>query len=129
LAHDNPLAYRLMLRAVALDPGKYDYWKNLLTMQMAAGLYGDAANVLERLRELNRFGIHDVEIGKLTAKLAREMAAEGAAAPPTNLPHTVGEERTAQRDNQHAPPGLGGVAKHALEAPSRRTGRVGVGAP
>ncbi|MEW6560281.1 MAG: hypothetical protein AB1412_08795 [Pseudomonadota bacterium] len=81
LMHDNPLAYQLMLRAVALDPGKYDYWKNLIVMQMAAGLYADAGNVLERMRELNRFGIHDAEIGRLARelkqKLARETAAQG----------------------------------------------------
>ena len=79
LAHDNPLAYQLMLRAVALDPGKYDYWKNLLVMQTAAGLYGDADNVLERMRELNRFGIHDAEITKLTQELAQKMKASGQA--------------------------------------------------
>ncbi|MFZ5489869.1 MAG: hypothetical protein AB7S67_11540 [Thiomonas sp.] len=72
LAHDNPLAYHLMLRAVALDPGKYDYWKNLLVMQMAAGLYSDANHVLERMRELDRFGIHDAEIGKLGKELAQK---------------------------------------------------------
>jgi hypothetical protein len=79
LAHDNPLAYQLMLRAVGLDPGKYDYWKNLFVMQVAAGLYGDAGNVLERMRELNRFGIHDAEIGKLTQELAQKMKASGQA--------------------------------------------------
>ncbi|OYV31948.1 MAG: hypothetical protein B7Z79_00550 [Thiomonas sp. 20-64-9] len=79
LAHDNPLAYQLMLRAVALDPGKYDYWKNLFVMQVAAGLYGDAGNVLERMRELNRFGIHDAEIRKLTQELAQKMKASGQA--------------------------------------------------
>ena len=77
LAHDNPLAYQLMLRAVALDPGKYDYWKNLFVMQMAAGLYGDAGNVLERMRELNRFGIHDEEIRQLTQELAQKMKTSG----------------------------------------------------
>jgi hypothetical protein len=71
LAHDNPLAYQLMLRAVALDPGKYDYWKNLFVMQMAAGLYGDAGNVLDR------FGIHDAEIRQLTQELAQKMKASG----------------------------------------------------
>ena len=70
LARDNPLAYRLMLRAVALDPGKYSYWNNLLVMQMAGGLYGDAAHVLERLRELDRFGIHRAEIDKMARILA-----------------------------------------------------------
>jgi len=79
LAHDNPLAYRLMLRAVALAPGKYDYWKNLFVMQMAAGLYGDAGNVLERLRELNRFGIHDAQIRKLTQELAQKTRTSGQA--------------------------------------------------
>ncbi|MGC9186041.1 MAG: hypothetical protein ACP5GC_11410, partial [Thiomonas sp.] len=90
LAHDNPLAYRLMLRAVALDPGKYDYWKNLITMQMAAGLYADAANVLERMRELNRFGIHDAEIEKLAGELKQRQGAAGVAHPPPGLPHEWG---------------------------------------
>lgn len=79
VAHDNPLAYQLMLRAVALDPGKYDYWKNLVVMQTAAGLYGDAGQVLERMRELNRFGIHDAEIRTLTQGLAQKMAQKARA--------------------------------------------------
>ncbi len=96
LAHDNPLAYQLMLRAVALDPGKYDYWKNLLTMQMAAGLYGDAANVLERLRELNRFGIHTAEIETLGAELAHKEAATSAEQAHRAAPSPLAE-KTAER--------------------------------
>ncbi|MDE2324142.1 MAG: hypothetical protein KGL51_05650, partial [Betaproteobacteria bacterium] len=91
LAHDNPLAYHLMLRAVALDPGKYAYWKNLVVMQIAAGLYGDASQVLERMRELNRFGIHGAEIEKLSQELALKAAAAGHEAPLPGLPHEAGE--------------------------------------
>jgi|GEM_PF-132365 len=106
LVHDNPLAYHLMLRAVALDPGKYDYWKNLVVMQMAAGLYGDAGHVLERMRELDRFGIHRDEIRKLAGELAEKAALASKASPPPNLPHGVGEEKTALRDAREAPPNL-----------------------
>jgi hypothetical protein len=126
LAHDNPLAYQLMLRAVALDPGKYDYWKNLLVMQTAAGLYGDAGQVLERMRELNRFGIHDAEIRKLSEALKRKIARAGEASPPpqpspqvereqTPLPHAVEKEKSAPSHST------------APETPSPRVGRAGVG--
>ncbi len=95
LAHDNPLAYRLMLRAVALDPDQYAYWKNLVVMQIAAGLDGDASQVLERMRELNRFGIHDAQIEKLSQELALKAAAVGHEAPPPDLPHGAGERSNA----------------------------------
>ena len=108
LAHDNPLAYQLMLRAVALDPGKYDYWKNLLVMQMAAGLYADAGQVLERMRELNRFGIHDAEIEKLSHALQDKRDLADKNTPPPGLPQQVGD---------------------APEAPSPQVGRAGVGRP
>ena len=91
LSHDNPLAYQLMLRAVALDPGKYDYWKNLIVMQMAAGLYADAGQVLERMHELNRFGIHDAELKTLSADLQQKIATADQTTPPPNLPHSVVE--------------------------------------
>jgi hypothetical protein len=97
IAHDNPLAYQLMLRAVALDPGKYAYWKNLFDIQLAAGLYGDAANVLERMRELDRFGIHREEIARLAAELKkreRTAAAQPAATAPGSPP---AEPRNATR--------------------------------
>ena len=89
LLHDTPLGYRLMLRAVALDPNKYDYWKNLEVMQTAAGLYGDATNTLERMGELDRFGIHSAEIETLTRELAQKMTMASKPAPPPNDPHTA----------------------------------------
>jgi len=46
---------------------------------VAAGLYADAGNVLERMRELNRFGIHDEEIRQLTQELAQKMKTSGPA--------------------------------------------------
>ncbi len=73
LAHDTPLAYRLMLRAVTLSPNTYDYWKNLVTMQFALDHDNDAANVIERMRELDRFGIHHAEIAALQMKLRAQM--------------------------------------------------------
>ncbi|WP_079416681.1 tetratricopeptide repeat protein [Thiomonas intermedia] len=129
LAHDNPLAYQLMLRAVALDPGKYDYWKNLLLMQMAAGLYADAGQVLERMRELNRFGIHDAEIEKLGHELQHKLDLAGRNTPPPNLPHGVGEEKPALRDTKAAPPNLPHAVGEESEAPSPQVGRAGVGRP
>ena len=100
LAHDNPLAYQLMLRAVALDPGKYDYWKNLVVMQLAAGLYADAGNVLERMPELNRFGIHDAEIGRLTRELASKIA--DSARQPSMAPHAADQKLPASPRAEHA---------------------------
>jgi hypothetical protein len=97
LAHDNPLAYRLMLRAVALDPGKYDYWKNLFIMQRAAGLYADAGHVLDRMRELNRFGIHTAEIATLRAELAHKEAATSAEQAHRAAPSLLAE-KTAERE-------------------------------
>jgi len=79
--HDANAGYRLLLRNVAVAPDSYQAWKNLFDIQLAAGLYGDAANVLQRLRELDRFGIHRAEIARLAAALKqRERAA--AASPP-----------------------------------------------
>jgi hypothetical protein len=90
LAHDNPLAYQLMLRAVALAPGNYDYWKNLVVMQTAAGLWTEAGNSLERMRELDRFGIHGDEIGELATKLAQRRAAHNRRpAPAGTSAHAV----------------------------------------
>ena len=93
LVHDTPLAYRLMLRAVALDPGRYDYWKNLAVMQLAAGLYGHASHVLERMRELDRFGIHRAEIRKLAGALEQKQKAvpAGTASPRSDLLRKAGE--------------------------------------
>ncbi len=108
IAHDNPLAYQLMQRAVALSPGTYAYWKNLVVMQTAAGLFADARNVLERMRELDRFGIHRAEIDRLGRELAQketETQMQGEA-PPPNLSQGLGEEH---------------------EIPSPPVGRVGVG--
>lgn len=129
LAHDNPLAYQLMLRAVALDPGKYDYWKNLIVMQMAAGLYADAGQVLERMRELNRFGIHDAELKTLSADLQQKIATADQTTPPPNLPHSVGEERPALRDTKDAPPNLPYSVGEEPEAPSPDVWRAGEGRP
>ncbi len=73
LLHRTPQAYVLMQRAVALDPDNYSYWNNLVRMQLAGGLDAQAAAGIERMRELDRFGLHR---GRL-ARLARR-AAEGA---------------------------------------------------
>jgi hypothetical protein len=80
LAHDTPLAYELMLRAVALDPTKFDYWKNVVVMQTAIHLFVQARAGLERLRELDRFGLHRNKIDALAQELE---AAERAIAVPS----------------------------------------------
>ncbi len=58
VSHRFPQAYADMLRAVALDPGSFAYWKNLAQLQIAARQLPQAAVSLERLRELDPFGLH-----------------------------------------------------------------------
>lgn len=78
LTHDYNRAYQLMLRAVALSPGKFDYWKNLMIMQMAAGQLADASQVLARLHELNPLGTHDAVIEQLGAQLSEREGREAS---------------------------------------------------
>ena len=58
VSHRFPRAYADMLRAVALDPGNFAYWKNLVQLQIAGRQLSQAALGLERLRELDPFGLH-----------------------------------------------------------------------
>ena len=58
VVHRFPQAYADMLRAVALDPGNFSYWKNLVQLQIAGGQFSEARVGLERLRELDPFGLH-----------------------------------------------------------------------
>ena len=76
LRHRLPQAYALMQRAVALAPGDYAYWNNLVQMQLAGGLYAQASAGIERMRELDRFGLHSAEL----AQLERRAAAGGSDA-------------------------------------------------
>ena len=76
ITHDYNTAYRLMLRTVSLAPNKFQYWKNLMVLQMAAGRLDDAAHVLDRMRELNPLGTRDAQI----ADLARQLSTKKAAA-------------------------------------------------
>lgn len=70
IAHDFSLAYGLMQRAVALMPGKFEYWRNLVTMQTAMGDLASAQVGIERMRELNGKGIHDSAIRAAEKALA-----------------------------------------------------------
>lgn len=74
ITHDFPQAYLLMQQAVALDPKKIDYWKNLITMQIAAGKFNDARVGIERMSELNGKGIHDAAIATEKAALKKKEA-------------------------------------------------------
>ena len=74
ITHDFPLAYTLMQQAVTLDPRKYEYWKNLVTLQIAAGMFADARAGIERMRELNGKGIHDMTITEIHQKLLKKEA-------------------------------------------------------
>lgn len=74
LRHALPAAYALMLRAVALDPYRYAYWKNLVAMQLAAGLHSEAAAGIERMRELDPLGLHASEIAQLARRATPEVA-------------------------------------------------------
>lgn len=62
LAHNYPTAYELMQRAVALGPEEFDYWSNLVTMQIAANQFSEARVGIERMQEINTKGIHDATI-------------------------------------------------------------------
>ncbi|OZB84100.1 MAG: hypothetical protein B7X28_01145 [Halothiobacillus sp. 13-55-253] len=77
VTHDFPLAYQLMQRAVALDPKKFSYWNNLVTLQIAAGKFNNARVGIERMGELNGKGIHDAEIAAAHAALAKKEADVG----------------------------------------------------
>ena len=77
VTHDFPLAYQLMQRAVAIDPKKFSYWNNLVTLQIAAGKFNDARMGIERMGELNGKGIHDAEIAAARAALAKKEAEAG----------------------------------------------------
>ncbi len=74
LLHALPEAYALMLRVVALDPYRYAYWKNLVVMQLAAGLHSEAAAGIARMRELDPLGLHGSEIARLARRAAPEVA-------------------------------------------------------
>ena len=58
VSHRFPQAYADMLRAVALDPGRFDYWSNLVRLQIAGRQLSQASVGLERLRELDPFDLH-----------------------------------------------------------------------
>lgn len=73
LTHDYPRAYGLMQRAVALDPKNFDFWKNLVTLQIAAGQIDDAQASIERMRELNiKEDIHSTSIRLIEAQLKQK---------------------------------------------------------
>jgi hypothetical protein len=77
ITHDFPLAYTLMQDAVALEPKKFNYWNNLVTLQIAAGKLADARASLERMTELNGKGVHDAPIAAAQAALVKKAAELG----------------------------------------------------
>jgi tetratricopeptide (TPR) repeat protein len=90
LLHRLPQAYALMQRAVALAPDDYAYWNNLVQMQLAGGLDAQAAAGIERMRELDRFGLHRAELAQLARRAEAGMS-----------------QSSAQRDaGQSAPPAV-----------------------
>ncbi|ANJ67705.1 hypothetical protein A9404_10255 [Halothiobacillus diazotrophicus] len=62
VVHNIPLAYSLMQRALAIMPSNFNYWNNLVTMQVALGEFKNAQVGIERMRELNGKGIYDSAI-------------------------------------------------------------------
>ena len=88
LLHRLPQAYALMQRAVALAPDDYAYWNNLVQMQLAGGLDAQAAAGIERMRELDRFGLHRAELAQLARRSEAGMSRAstrreaGQSAPP-----------------------------------------------
>jgi hypothetical protein len=69
LGGDGVAAYALMQRAVALDPDNFAYWANLVQLQIAGGQFAQARAGLERLRELDRAGLHAAAIARLQSQL------------------------------------------------------------
>jgi hypothetical protein len=81
VVHRFPQAYADMLRAVALDPGSFSYWKNLVQLQIAARQLSQAKVGLERLRELDPFGLHRAQRVALRRQWLAARAAAAASAP------------------------------------------------
>lgn len=78
--HDMPAAYRDMLAALAMDPQNRQYWMNVVATQIAAGLTQPARVGIERLRELDPYGLHRAAIRALEVRLkAAEASARGDA--------------------------------------------------
>ncbi len=78
VAHNYPAAYQDMLRAVALDPSGLHYWANLVQLQIAGGQWPEAARGLERMAELDPFGLHRASRAALSRKLRQARDASGA---------------------------------------------------
>ena len=74
LLHRLPQAYALMQRAVALAPDNYAYWNNLVQMQLAGRLDAQASAGIERMRELDRFGLHSAELAQLARRAEAGMS-------------------------------------------------------
>lgn len=72
IIHDFPRAYTLMQKAVVLDPVKFEYWSNLVVLQIAAGKFEDARAGIERMRELNGKYTHDAAIAEMSLMLAKK---------------------------------------------------------
>lgn len=70
IAHDYRQAHALMQRAVALAPSEAQFWENLITLQIARGEETPARKSMERLEELNRFGLLDEVLHDLRADYA-----------------------------------------------------------
>ncbi len=79
VSHQYAWAYRDMLRAVALDPWKRQYWANLAHLQIAGHQFSQAGHALQRMRELDPFGLHRAQLHALWLELrAARAAADGA---------------------------------------------------
>jgi tetratricopeptide (TPR) repeat protein len=93
LLHRPPQAYALMQRAVALAPDDYAYWNNLVQMQLAGGLDAQAVAGIERMRELDRFGLHRAELAQLAQRA--KAGASRTSTPPDAGESTVPVMRSA----------------------------------
>ena len=74
IMHDYRQARALMQRALALAPSNAQFWKNLITLQIALGDGASARKSIERLEELNRFGFLDGVLRELRANYAARFA-------------------------------------------------------
>lgn len=74
---DSASGLRLMSRAVALAPQNPQYWANLISLQIALGMFAEARTGLRYLGELNRFGNLNQTIAKLEAILPSDGAVGG----------------------------------------------------
>ncbi len=92
VTHRYAAAYQDMQRAVALAPSKLQFWSNLVRLQIAGRQFSQATQGLQRMRELDTFGLHRAQRQALRRDLEAARRAQTAgvqAASPHEVSPTV----------------------------------------